>query len=96
MSIIRISAQAMPKATEDAAQPSVTERKKSGHTAPRKPLISLNEPGRLRVADLLGLFGIAHSTLYAGLKSGRYPKADGLDQTIPYWHTATIRQFLER
>jgi hypothetical protein len=48
-------------------------RKKSGHTRARRPEIGLEQPGRLRVAHLLALLGISHSTLYAGVKSGRYP-----------------------
>lgn len=72
-----------------------TKRKKSGHTRARRPEISLEEPGRLRVAHLLALFGICHSTLYAGLKSGRYPPCDGWDGGIPFWRTSTVRTFLE-
>lgn len=72
-----------------------TKRKKSGHTRARRPEISLEEPGRLRVAHLLALLGISHSTLYAGLKSGRYPPFDGRDGGIPYWRTSTVRTFLE-
>jgi len=72
-----------------------TKRKKSGHTRPRQPVISLDQPGRLRVANLLAVFNISHSTLYAGFKSGRYPSPDGQDGSFPYWRTSTIRAFLE-
>lgn len=72
-----------------------TKRKTSGHTRARRPEISLEEPGRLRVAHLLALFGVSHSTLYAGLKSGRYPLCDGRDGGIPFWRTSTVRTFLE-
>lgn len=69
--------------------------KKTGHTRPRRPEMSLNEPGRLRVSNLLALLNISHSTLYAGLKHGRYPSPDGKDGNFPYWKTSTIKTFLE-
>jgi hypothetical protein len=69
--------------------------KKCGHTRPRRPEISLEETGRLRVANLLAILNISHATLYAGLKTGRYPDADGRDGSFPYWMTSTIKAFLE-
>ena len=69
--------------------------KKSGHTRPRRPEISLEETGRLRVANLLAILNISHATLYAGLQTGRYPKPDGRDGSFPYWMTSTIKAFLE-
>jgi len=68
---------------------------KCGHTKPKAPIISLEQPGRLRVAHLMSLFSVSHSTLYAGIKSGRYPKADGKDGNFQFWNTETIRQFLQ-
>jgi hypothetical protein len=68
---------------------------RSGHTRPQAPQIPLDQPGRLRVAHLLCLFSVSHSTLYAGIKSGRYPAPDGRDGSIPYWNTATISAFLQ-
>jgi predicted DNA-binding transcriptional regulator AlpA len=65
-----------------------------GHTRPAPPLIDLNGPGRLRVSNLLALFGISHSTLYARIRAGRFPARDGLDGNIPYWNTSTIRALL--
>ena len=70
-------------------------RKKSGHTLPRQPEISLDQPGRLRVSNLLALFNVSHSTLYAGMKTGRYPAPDGWDGNFPYWKTSTVRAVLE-
>ena len=67
----------------------------SGHTKPAAPTISLDQPGRLRVKHLLSVFGVSHSTLYQGMKTGRYPKADGYDGTMPFWNTATINDFLK-
>lgn len=73
-----------------------TPAKKSGHTRPQAPTLSLDQPGRLRVAHLLSVFGVAHSTLYHGIQMKRYPKPDGYDGKMPYWKTETIREFLGR
>lgn len=62
---------------------------------PQAPEISLSQPGRLRVANMLSLFGISRTTLYAGMNSGRYPEADGKDGRLPYWNTETVRRWLE-
>lgn len=72
------------------------KRKRNGHTRAKAPIISLDQPGRLRVAHLLSLLSISHATLYAGLKSGRYPQPDGFDGKMPFWQTATIRAYLAR
>lgn len=66
-------------------------KKSRGHTRPAAPLIDLDGPGRLRVAHLLALFGISHSTLYARIRVGRFPKPDGMDGRIPFWNTSTVR-----
>lgn len=68
--------------------------KRNGHTRAKAPIISLDQPGRLRVAHLLSLLSASHSRLYEGIKSGRYPKPDGYDGKIPFWNTATIKLFL--
>lgn len=57
---------------------------------PQAPEISLSEPGRLRVANLMCLFNVSRTTLYAGFNTGRYPERDGVDGRIPYWNTETI------
>ena len=67
-----------------------------GHTRPQAPFIDISQPGRLRVSNLLCLLGVSHSTLYAGLKTGRYPKPDGYDGKMPFWRTETIRTFLQK
>jgi hypothetical protein len=71
-----------------------SKRKQSGHTRPRPPLVDLAQDGRLRVANLLALLAVSHSTLYAGIKSGRYPAPDGRDGSFPFWNTATVKAFL--
>lgn len=72
-----------------------TNIRKCGHTKPRAPMISLEQAGRLRVCNLMAILGVSHSTLYEGLKTGRYPKPDGYDTKIPFWRTSTIKAFLE-
>ena len=62
---------------------------------PQAPEISLSQPGRLRVANLLSLFAVSRTTLYAGINSGRYPEPDGRDGRLPYWNTETVRRWLE-
>ena len=67
------------------------------------PKISLYQPGRLRVSDLQALFSISHTTVYKRMAEGLVPPPDGYDmpnrpkgqQGRPYWHTATIRPYLE-
>ncbi len=73
---------------------SETKVRQRGHTRPRQPEISLDQMGRLRVANLLAIFNVSHSTLYSGIHSGRYPAPDGRDGSFPYWNTATIKTFL--
>lgn len=68
--------------------------KRSGHTKAKAPTISLDQPGRLRVAHLMALLSISHSAFYARLKMQIVPKPDGRDPR-PYWKTETVRLLLE-
>ncbi len=78
-----------------------TPKKYRTHTRPRAPVITLDQPGRLRVGHLLAILGISCTTLYDGVtpKPGqtttRYPKPDGYDGRFPYWNTRTVREFLD-
>ncbi|MDP3513020.1 MAG: hypothetical protein Q8S20_09745 [Sulfuritalea sp.] len=83
LTIIRVPANALQK-----------PKKRSGHTKPKAPTISLDQHGRLRVAHLLSIYGVSHSTYYAGKKKGRYPEFDGYDGNMPYNNTETIRKHL--
>lgn len=74
---------------------SASEKAPAKKVMPKAPDISLTQPGRLRVANLMSLFGVSRATLYAGMNSGRYPEADGKDGRLPYWNTETVRQWLE-
>ncbi|MCC8362648.1 helix-turn-helix domain-containing protein [Lysobacter sp. A6] len=66
------------------------------HAIRPKPLpVPLDQPGRLRVGHLMYLYGCSHSTVYAYLKCGRIPPADGKDGRR-YWLTSTIRPLFEQ
>lgn len=68
----------------------------------KAPVISLDQPGRLRMANLMALFSCSHTTLYARIKTGEFPEPDGHDwptrpagkQGRPYWNTSTVRPLL--
>ena len=69
----------------------------------KAPVISLNQPGRLRMANLMAIFSCSHTTIYQRIKTGEFPRPDGHDwpsrplgrQGRPYWNTETIRVRLE-
>jgi hypothetical protein len=66
--------------------------------APAKPLpvIDLSQPGRLRIADVCRVLGVSRTTLYLGVKEGRYPASSGKDGNMPYWNTDVIRVYLDK
>lgn len=68
--------------------------RKGSHVKPKPVLINLDQPGRLRTAHVLTLCGISDSTLYARIKTGAFPQADGKDGERNYWNTSTIRAYL--
>jgi hypothetical protein len=72
----------------------VSTRRNIGHSKPLPVLLSLDQPGRLRVGHLQTLYSISHTTLYQRLAIGAIPKPDGYDGARPYWNTATIRRSL--
>ena len=71
------------------------KKKRCGHTKAAVPTIPLDQPGRLRNAHLMCIFGVSHSTLCKGRKTGRYPHEDGRDGNMPFWNTETILNFLQ-
>jgi len=89
--IFRTAAQNSPQQNSAPAKTA----NKSGHTRPRQPAISLEQTGRLRVANMLAILNVSHATFYAGLKTGRYPTPDGRDGSFPYWMTSSVKTFLE-
>ena len=72
-----------------------SRQKQRGHTLPRAPIVPLDQPGRLRVANLLALFNCSHTTFYDRMKQGVYPKPDGRDGRVPFWKTSTIKAILD-
>jgi predicted DNA-binding transcriptional regulator AlpA len=70
-------------------------RKQRGHTLPKAPLISLDQPGWLRVGNLLAILGVSHTTFYSGIASGRYPRPCKHDGRNPVWKTSAIKAFLD-
>ncbi len=73
----------------------IKSKKKNGHTKPRAPTIPLDQPGRLRTANMLSIYNVCHSTFCAGVKTGRYPQPDGRDGRMPYWLTQTVRKDMQ-
>jgi len=77
-----------------AKTPTVAARRRSTKSRASVPAISLDQPGRLRVAHMLALLAVSHASFYNGLKVGKYPKPDGNDGR-PFWKTLTAKVFLE-
>ena len=74
----------------------------SGKSIPKRPsktqiqIVDVEKPGRLRVSNIMGLFGYSHSTVYARMKQGTLPPFDGKDGRISYWLTSSIRPLLSK
>lgn len=81
--------------TPDAVKPArVRPAAKRKPTKAVAPVVSLDQPGRLRVANLMALLGISRPSVYARVADGRLPAADGNDGR-PYWNTQTVRAYLQ-
>jgi len=74
------------------AKPSPSNAKSTKHA----PAFDLSQPGRLRAAQIMQILSIGRTAFYAGVKSGKYPPADGTDGKIVFWRTETIRALLEK
>lgn len=82
---------------------SCSRKKRSRAVKAKAPVISLDQPGRLRMANLMAIFSCSHTTIYQRIKTGEFPKPDGYDwperpigkQGRPYWNTSTIRDRLD-
>ncbi len=61
---------------------------------PVAPLISIDQPGRLRFANLMALLGVSHQTIYSRIARGDIPPPDGYDGKLPFWYCSTIRPLL--
>lgn len=82
------------KRTRPGSTPALNMKRKRKTSEPRRPEISLSEPGRLRSAHVLALCGFRRSTLYNRMSDGTFPKPDG-DDGRNYWNTKTIRTYLD-
>ena len=65
----------------------------------RKPIqraaIDLDQPGYLRLQDVLAIFPVSRASWYAGIKSGKYPKSFPLGPRAVGWSTASVKKLLE-
>jgi hypothetical protein len=60
----------------------------------RNRTINLDSDERLRIVDVLQVLKVGKTTFFDGIKSGRYPAADGRDGKMPFWLTRTVRAYL--
>ncbi|MFO1243225.1 MAG: AlpA family phage regulatory protein [Rickettsiales bacterium] len=56
----------------------------------------LPETGFLRLSEVLRYIPVGKSTWWAGVKSGRYPKAVKLGERITAWRVEDIRALIEK
>jgi len=56
----------------------------------------LPETGFLRLPEVLKYIPVGKSTWWAGVKSGRYPKAVKLGQRITAWRVEDIRGLIDQ
>lgn len=63
---------------------------------PIAPVVPVDQPGRLRFANLMALFAVSHQTLRNRIRDGLIPNADGHDGARPYWFNETIRPYLHK
>lgn len=70
-----------------------TKRRTQYRLRPLPPIVPLDQPGRLRIANLMALFAVSHQTLRNRMKEGAIPQPDGYDGVRPYWLNETIRPY---
>lgn len=61
---------------------------------PRRPIIDLDQPGRLRTPDVLGASGWSRSTLYNRIDEGKFPRAHK-DGRLNWWSTREVKAALQ-
>lgn len=71
-------------------------KKKCGKAKPIPFTGDINQPGRLRIGNLISMLGVSHSGLYTRIKSGAVPPPDGKDGKRPYWLTSTIKPLVTK
>lgn len=57
---------------------------------------SIPDTGFLRLAQVLTFYPVKRSTWYAGIKSGRYPRAHKLGPRASAWRAEDIRELIEQ
>ena len=57
--------------------------------------IDLNQPGFLRLADVLAIFPVSRAAWYAGTKSGIYPPSVSIGPRSVGWPTSSIKKLME-
>lgn len=57
-------------------------------------ITALPETGLVRLPQILAVFPVSRSSWWAGVKSGKYPKAIKLGERTTAWHVADIRALL--
>lgn len=77
-----------------SAEESVVRKSKARRA--KAPIIALDQPGRLRIANLMALLSISHQTLYTRIRNGEVPQPDGHDGRRPFWRTSTISAYLNK
>lgn len=54
------------------------------------------ETGFLRLPEVLKLYPVSKSTWWAGVRSGKYPKAVKIGERCAAWRVEDIRALIER
>lgn len=57
---------------------------------------SLPEMGFLRLPQILKIIPVSKSTWWAGVKSGRFPKAVKLSIGVTAWRVSDIKEYLKQ
>lgn len=57
---------------------------------------SLPATGFVRLPDVLSVFPVSKSTLWAGVKSGRYPAPFKISERVTAWRAEDIHAIIER
>jgi len=58
------------------------------------PVVSLDQPGILRIGNLMAVLGLIHASIYARVADGRLPAPDGHDGR-PYRGTEYVSAVLD-
>ena len=70
-----------------------SDKKRSGHTKPKTPLIPLTMPGRYSVGNVMAVTGWSHGKLSQRIRDQQFP-APMKDGHINYWPTHVVKEAL--